>query len=73
MELVTHLWEVTHRDKHDDLDSLSLAIKDPATSPHEAWRHFLKLVGGDRPKWNKRDYVARRIRVVASFESSDGE
>jgi hypothetical protein len=61
-------WVVTHRDRHDDDESLRRSLTDYASNSADAWKKFISLVGGDRRTWNSRGYVARRVHIRASFE-----
>lgn len=71
-------WVVTHRDDHDDLESIERAVSEQASSAGEAWDIFLKLHGQlhearhqgctrERVKrvWFARGYVARQVVVTA--------
>lgn len=66
--MILYCWVVTHRDTHDDEESLVRSIKDFATNPTHAWTKFLGLAGrGDKKLWVSRGYVARRICITIRF------
>lgn len=66
--MILYCWVVTHRETHDDEESLVRSIKDFSTNAQDAWVKFLGLAGrGDKKVWVARGYVARRVCVQVSF------
>lgn len=67
--MITFCWVVTHRDEHDDCESLERAVHDMSRSASAAWKCFMKLAGDrvSRKVWYNRGYVARRVEVHAFF------
>lgn len=61
-------WVVTHRDSHDDEESLRRAVTDYSRSASEAWRKFIALTGKERKVWNARGYIAKRVSIKLTFD-----
>ena len=64
------LWIVENKCDTDDEVALVLVEHGLAErSAKLAWKHFLKLCGGEREIWKKRGYRARQIEVFVRFKS----
>ena len=47
-------WVINNRGKHDTEITMELCVYGMyGSSPQEAWKKFLLLVGNDRKHWNK--------------------
>ena len=55
-------WVVTHREKHDDIESLQRAVTDYASNSSVAWHKFMRLVGGSKRDWKRRGYIAQQVK-----------
>jgi hypothetical protein len=63
------LWIVENKHETDDPIALVLVEHGMAEkSAKLAWKHFLKLCGGDMDKWKKLGYRARQIEVSVRFK-----
>ena len=62
-------WVINNRGKHDTEITMELCVYGMyGSSPQEAWKKFLLLVGNDRKHWNKLGYLAERIIIDVTFE-----